>query len=250
MRQSATRATFSVFEKNPPLSLLNRAKFSNSESGLPRPRRAAWFAIGLTAAQLLSTACAPRLEIRSTPEGATVRAVLRGQSNLVDLGKTPLRLSERQLDEIADSGGAGSGACPLLVIERDGFKPEKVRLPASRWLRESNVMPIRLQAIPSTSPEQTPTLSAVTLYFQAQEFAASGAVERALVLLDRALSQDASFARAMSLKGGIFARQGRTAESVLWFERALAADPTMEDVQASLASLRGKSDAAQVPPKQ
>ncbi len=78
----------------------------------------------------------------------------------------------------------------------------------------------------------------VNRLFLAQKFAIAKQFERALIEIDKILSQFPTFARALSMKGSIYLAQQNYAESIKWYDEALKSDPQMEDTVRLAARAR------------
>jgi tetratricopeptide (TPR) repeat protein len=189
--------------------------------------------------------CAPKLHLRSNPAEARVYYQVPNSTELKPLGSTPLDL---QNSELKSKLGLDSniGYAYELVFKKPGFSTERVLVPVERFGTFETTVAVKLQS----SEQESRTADTLLLFlFNAQKFANQGDFDRAQDELGHAFELSPNFARALSMRGTIYFLQHRYAEAAKWYERALAADPRLDDAVKMIAEtnrhLKLRSGAAQ-----
>lgn len=178
--------------------------------------------------------CGSILVVRSEPGDARVSIMQAGSRDAKEIGKTPVEITDKALSEIIKID-PNSGDYYELVVERDGFEPERLMVPAARFVPMTTYVDVKLR---SGSSEMRLASQLVQLLLNAQRFAQKGEYDRAQVELDKALEIDPKFARAMTMRGSIYYLQGRFQESLTWYEKALSTDSKTEEAVRMITEIK------------
>ncbi len=178
--------------------------------------------------------CSSRLVISSEPSEARIFARAPGGSDRIELGKTPLEMKTYELqDKIKIPNN--SGEYREISIEKEGFSPQKLMLPAARIGSIETKLYAKLEPLPPPQPELAEKM--LQHLFNAQQFAQSKSFDRAQAELDEALRLYPKFTRALSMRGTIFYLQQNYTESLKWYEKAIEVDPQYQEAVKMIARL-------------
>lgn len=182
------------------------------------------------------------LSIKSDPIQTEVFVIDAKTGEKKSIGKTPLELPA---NSVKDAGGevVESGAYFPLIFEKEGYVPQKLLVPATRFGTLVTAIDVKLKQ--GTGPKEDHVAKTILdRLFLAQSLARNREFERAQIELDKVLTDSPNFARALSMKGSIYFVQKNYSESLNWYQKALSADPQMEEavkMTARIRSLQGGS---------
>ncbi len=183
---------------------------------------------------LLVSSCASKFVIKSEPSEAEVYAKTTGREEKISLGKTPLEISQEELQKKAQVTSS-SGDFFELIVEKKDFLPERMLVPASRMGAKETIILAKLK--PGKEESQIAQKLLQNL-FNAQKFANLREFTRAHEEVDKALAIDSEFTRGVSFKASIYFIQKEYTESLKWFEKALALDPNFDDANKMVVYLK------------
>jgi tetratricopeptide (TPR) repeat protein len=193
--------------------------------------------------------CAHKFKVQSEPIEADVYFLNPKSQEKKLVGKTPLELP---MSEIREKVGDEmvSGEFLTVLVEKAGHVTQTFLLPAAQF--GTLVTELNVPLAQGTTPkEERFAKSVLDRLFLAQKFALSQQYERALIELDKILTDFPGFARALSMKASIYFAQKNFTESLKFYEQALAADPQMEDAVKMVAKVKalqsGRDPAATAP---
>lgn len=199
---------------------------------------------------LFFSGCAHTFKVQSEPIEAEVYFVNPKSAEKKLVGKTPI---EMPMSEIREKVGEEmvSGEFFTVSVEKAGHVTQAFQLPAAQF--GTLVTELNVPLVQGTTPkEERFAKSVLDRIFLAQKFALSQQYERALIELDKVLTDFPGFARALSMKASIYFAQKNFSESLKFYEQALASDPQMEDAVKMVAKVKaiqaGRDPAAAVPP--
>jgi len=182
----------------------------------------------------LQISCASKYIVKSEPSEAEVFAKIVGKEEKISLGKTPFEISQEELQKKTQISSA-SGDFFELIIEKKDFLPERMLVPASRMGTNETIILAKLKP----GQEESKTAQKLLQYlFNAQKFANLKEFSRAHEEGDKALAVDSEFTRGLSFKASIYFIQREYAESLKWFEKALALDPNFDDANKMIVYLK------------
>lgn len=197
----------------------------------------------------LTVGCAHNFKVQSEPIEADVFFVNPKSAEKKLVGKTPL---EMPMSEIREKVGEEmvSGEFITVSVEKAGHINQSFLVPAGQF--GTLVTELNVPLVKGTTPkEERFAKSVLDRLFLAQKFALSQQYERALIELDKILSDFPGFSRALSMKGSIYFAQRNFSESLKFYEQALVSDPQMEDAVKMVAKIKavqsGRDPAANVP---
>ena len=198
-----------------------------------------YFSLILMCANLI--ACSTGLTVKSEPADADVYIQAKDSESKTVIGKTPLTITEAELQEKAKVDPSASDYY-VLTVEKKGYAPEKLLVPPTRLGHIETVVSAKLTESGNSSLITNKLLGHL---FNAQKFANLAQFERAQSEIDKALEIEPKFARAMSLRGSIYFVQKNYNESLTWFEKALTAEPNFEEAVKMIAQIKKIQGASQ-----
>ncbi len=197
----------------------------------------------------IANGCAHKFKVQSEPIEADVFFVNPKSQEKKLVGKTPLELP---MSEVREKVGDEmvSGEFFTVSVEKAGHVTQTFLLPAAQF--GTLVTELSVPLVQGTTPkEERFAKSVLDRLFLAQKFALSQQYERALIELDKILSDFPGFARALSMKASIYFAQKNFSESLKFYEQALLSDPQMEDAVKMVARVKaiqsGRDPAATTP---
>lgn len=179
--------------------------------------------------------CSTLFKVTSEPAEAEVYVISGENKERKLLGKTPLELPPEEL--AAAMSSIEPGGFFTLEVSKEGFKQQKFNLPANRFGTSVAQLDVKLSQGAEDNEMKT-AQEILNKMFLAQKFAVSLQYERALIELDQILVQFPTFARALSMKGSIYLAKKNYEESLKWYEKALKADPQMDETIKLTAKVR------------
>jgi tetratricopeptide (TPR) repeat protein len=194
-------------------------------------------------ATLFLCSCSTTFKVTSDPVEASV-SLVTGENEKAErklIGKTPL---EMPMEEFSSKLGKDvpAGGFFKLAVSKEGFEEELLSLPASSFGTRVSDINVKLKKNSEEKAKELKTAQDIlNQLFLAQRFARAQQFERALIELDKILTQQPTFARALSMKGSIYFAQKNYAESIKWYEEAIKADPQMDETIKLLARARDVS---------
>lgn len=191
--------------------------------------------ISLAAFSVLMSSCVTsKITVKSEPSESDVIVRAVGSEDRTPIGKTPLTISFREIQEKAKVDPS-SGEFFELLIERKDHQSERFLIPSARMGHTETIVLAKLK---SGETEGRLVHRLLQHLFNAQKLANEREFERAQIELDKALGLDENFTRAMSLRGSIFFVQKRYEESLKWFQKALEVDPQFDDAIKMIAQIK------------
>jgi len=182
----------------------------------------------------------------SEPEAAEIFLVPQDGKEKKSLGKTPLELPVPDLELQVSSMLQGESLVKI-SIEKQGYAPEVMYLPAPRVMSQSTELFVKLQESKNAQHEMT-VQKILDHIFLAQKLALTEQFERAHIEIDKVIVEFPKFARALSMRASIFYAQQNFAEAAKWYEAAITADPQLDEAVRLLAKakqrLRGDREPA------
>jgi tetratricopeptide (TPR) repeat protein len=186
---------------------------------------------------LTAMGCSSSFKVVSEPVDAEVFLAPDSKSkDRKSIGKTPLEIPKEDLAKSLPEGTAPGGFLTVIVA-KPGFKEQSFTIPASSFGTSLTQLDVKLPE-GKDDIELAHAEDLLNRLFLAQRLAVSLQFERAIIEVDRLLSQHPKFARALSMKGSIFLAQKKYDESLKWYEEALKADPQMEETVKLAAKVR------------
>jgi Flp pilus assembly protein TadD len=209
------------------LSLPHRTELEHFSSGREIMISGTHFKASLLLIPLmtLSACITARMSVKSEPTEASVYVKIPNTETRELIGKTPLTMTMKEFQDKAKIDPS-NGELVEVDIEKKDFTTQKMLIPATRFGHISTTI---LSKLEPGNPETAQANRLLQHLFNAQKFANDAEFERAEIELDKALEIDATFTRALSLRGSIYFIQKKYDESARWFEKALAVDPQFED---------------------
>lgn len=197
----------------------------------------------------ITIGCAHTFSVKSEPIEADVFFVNPKTAEKKLVGKTPL---EMPMSEVREKVGEEmvSGEFFTVSVEKAGHVTQSFLLPAAQF--GTLVTELNVPLVQGTTPkEERFAKSVLDRLFLAQKFALTQQYERALIELDKILTDFPGFARALSMKASIYFAQKNFSESIKFYEQALVSDPQMEDAVKMVAKIKaiqsGRDPAAVTP---
>lgn len=186
--------------------------------------------------------CASKFKVNSEPNDAEVALLFGENGERKVIGKTPLEMSSSEFSNQM-AGAIAPGQFFTLQISKSGFVQENFTLPATRFGTSITQLDVKMKPEDKAKEKEKElelraASDIVNRLFLAQKFAIAKQFERALIEIDKILSQFPTFARALSMKGSIYLAQQNYAESIKWYDEALKSDPQMEDTVRLAARAR------------
>ena len=189
------------------------------------------------AAFALTSGCVSKMVIQSDPPQADVFAKVEGKKDRVNLGQTPLEISETQLAEKL-SLSPDSTQWIQLSFEKKEFTAREILVPSNRWGETQKVVKLTL----TSSPEKTTLVNEMlSFFFNAKKFAESKQFDQAHTEIDKALAMDSKSVRALNMKAGIYFLEGKLDEAKKYYRDALTIDPSSSDAIKMLEKIQNKS---------
>lgn len=171
--------------------------------------------------------CSTLFKVTSEPPEAEVFVVTGEKKEKKLLGKTPLEMPVEELTKSLN-GEIKPGEFFTVEVSKSGFLPQSFQLPANRF--GTSVTQLTVNFTKGESDKEMKTAQDIlNRLFLAQKLAVNKQYERALIELDRILTQFPTFPRALSMKGTIYMAQQNYPESLKWYEEALKNDPQMDE---------------------
>lgn len=186
---------------------------------------------------MLLAGCGSTLVITSDPSDAKVFLKKPGGTDKVQLGVTPLEIRTSEVQEKADIAN-NSNEYRELIVEKDGYGSQNLFLPPTRFTTLKTQIFAKLDKTPDSEVAKGELM--VQHLFNAQKFAQKLDFEKAHLELDKALAISPDFVRAISMRATIFYLQGKFAESLVWYEKALKLEPEYEEAVKMISAVRGK----------
>ena len=178
---------------------------------------------------------APVFNVKSDPLQADVFYVPKDAGEKKPLGKTPLSMP---VDELKSKmKDINSGEFFTLSIEKVGYVSQTFVIPATQFGSSILELDVKMKQ-GQIGEEKKKAKEILDGIFLAQKFALSQQFERAQIELDKVLTQFPDFSNAMSMRGAILFAQKKYDESANWYEKALKADPKMEEAIKILAKIK------------
>ncbi len=213
-----------------------------------RPRSFGTLALG--ALTLLVSGCASTFVVKSDPLQADVSFLDPKTGEKKALGKTPLEMKTSAVKE-AVGDGVSSGEYFTILVGAKGYVTEKFSIPATRFGTLVTKLDVKLKA--GTDEKEIHMAKEVLDHlFLAQKFANAKEFDRAQVELDRVINDFPEFGRALSMRASIYFVQQKYDESLKWYEKALKADPQLDDavrMTAKINQMQGRAPASLGPTK-
>lgn len=196
------------------------------------PSQALAAGIGLVLLSAALSGCASVFTVKTDPVEADIH-VVDSKGEKKSLGKGPLQMTTADLNAVLGDEVA-SGEYFTVEVSKAGYTAERFLVPAARFGTLVTSLDVKLTA----GKDQRLAKDILEHLFLAQKLANSGQFERAQIELDKVLAGAPDFSRALSMRGSIYYVQKNYAESLKWYEAALAADPRMEDAVQMTARIR------------
>jgi len=188
---------------------------------------------------VLSTAvgCSSSFKVVSDPVDAEVFIAADSKSkDRKTIGRTPLEIPQEEMSKHMPESMPAGGFFTVIVA-KPGFKEQSFTIPSSSFGTSLTQLDVKLPE-GKDDVELAHAEELLNRLFLAQRLAISLQFERALIEVDRLLSQHPKFARALSMKGSIYMAQKKYDESLKWYDEALKADPQMEETVKLAAKVR------------
>jgi len=185
---------------------------------------------------LFLTACSssPVFNVVSEPIQAEIFYVTpTGEKK--SIGKTPYSVPMEELRKTIKE--VESGEFFTLLIEKEGFQTQTYVIPATQFGTSISQLDIKLKQ-GQTIEELKKAKDVLNQLFLAQKYALTLQFERAQIELDKVLFHFPDFANAMSMRAAIYYAQKNYTESSTWYEKAIKADPQMDEAIKMLAKIK------------
>jgi tetratricopeptide (TPR) repeat protein len=194
---------------------------------------------------LFGSGCASVFSVKSDPPQADVSYLDPKTGEKKSLGKTPFEMKSSALKETVGEG-VSAGEYFTVLVSAKGYVTEKFSIPASRFGTLVTKLDAKLK--PGTDEKEIRMAKEVLDHlFLAQKFAFSKEFDRAQVELDKVINEFPEFGRALSMRASIYFVQQKYDESLKWYEKALKADPGLEDavrMTAKINQMKGRAPAS------
>lgn len=201
--------------------------------------------LALAALACLASGCASVFVVKSDPLQADVFFIDPKSGEKKALGKTPLEMKSSAVKE-AVGDAVTSGEFFTVVVSAKGYVSEKFSIPTTRFGTLVTKLDAKLK--PGTDEKEIRMAKEVLDHlFLAQKFAMAKEFDRAQIELDKVLNEFPDFGRALSMRASIYFVQQKYDESLKWYEKALKADPQLEDavrMTAKINQMKGRSPAS------
>jgi len=185
---------------------------------------------------LFLTACSssPVFNVVSEPIQAEIFYVTpTGEKK--SIGKTPYSVPMEELRKTIKE--VESGEFFTLLIEKEGFQTQTYVIPATQFGTSISQLDIKLKQ-GQTIEELKKAKDVLNQLFLAQKYALTLQFERAQIELDKVLFHFPDFANAMSMRAAIYYAQKNYTESSTWYEKAIKADPQIDEAIKMLAKIK------------
>jgi len=186
---------------------------------------------------LAAQACAtggPRVEVKSTPEGAEVAIVRPNNGGLIPLGKTPLLLSPEQFPDL--------GARLLtLQVRKDGYQSENIILPEGATaglaqmnftLRDANPSAATGKSNEASNNELARGIASIHKQVAKKNF------DDAIRLIDNLLARYPRVATLYDLLGGVHYLRKDSNRALEAFKRSLDLEPNNAETSRLVEKLQ------------
>lgn len=183
------------------------------------------------------TSCVSKVIIQSEPTKSDVFVRVEGKKDRVNLGQTPLEISESQLAEKLNLT-PDSTQWINLILEKKEFTTREILIPSNRWGESSKIIKINLDKNPDKS---TVVQEMLSYFFNAKKFAETKQYDQAHSEIDKILVMDSKNVRAINMKAGIFYLEGKLDEAKKLYRDALTIDPSSSDSIKMLEMIQNKS---------
>lgn len=161
------------------------------------------------------------MTIVTDPPEVEVYAGQKDTENPVFIGSTPLELDEDELSKKIKIEPEKFSFLEL-SLKKSGYESEKIWLPSRGWDSQHVTVKVQLKESGASGSQ----LDLVLQYIlNAQKFAETRQFEQAHMALDEALKIAPKFARAASMKAGVFFLQKSYDQSRIWYRRTLELNP-------------------------
>jgi tetratricopeptide (TPR) repeat protein len=180
--------------------------------------------------------CSSVFTVKSDPAAADVYFQDPKTGEKKSLGKTPLTMPKSDLRKTVGNG-IDSGNFFTVVVEKQGYQSSSFSIPATGFGTMATILDVKLKE-GTTQKEARVAKDLLDRLFLAQKFALSAQFERAQIEIDKILTEFPTFPRALSMRASIYFAQKNYEESVKWYDRALEADPQLEDAMRMAAKAR------------
>ena len=182
------------------------------------------------------TGCSSVFTVKSDPLGADVFFQDPKTGEKKPLGKTPLEMPKSELRKTVGNG-IDAGNFFTVIVEKPGYLPSSFSIPATGFGTMATILDVKLKE-GSAPKEARIAKDLLDRLFLAQKYALSAQFERAQIEIDKILAEFPSFPRALSMRASIYFAQKNFEESVKWYDKALEADPQLEDAMRMSARAR------------
>lgn len=189
---------------------------------------------------LVTLGCSSTFKVTSDPIEANVSLMSVDGENAERklIGKTPL---EMPMEEFNSKIGkeVPAGGFFKMVVTKEGFDEEILSIPATSFGTTLTQIDVKLKKDSGKKEKEMKTAQELlSQLFLAQRFALAQQFERALIEIDKILTTQPTFARALSMKGSIYYALKNYPESIKWYEEAIKADPQMDETIKLLTKVR------------
>lgn len=181
--------------------------------------------------------CGSTLVITSDPSDAKVYLKKPGATDRVELGVTPLEIRTSEVQEKADISNNSNEYRELIVV-KDGYGSQNLFLPPTRFTTLKTQIFAKLDKTPDSEVAKGEQM--VQHLFNAQKFAQKTDFEKAHLELEKSLAISPDFVRAISMKATVYYLEGKYAESLVWYEKALQLEPEYEEAVKMISAVRNK----------
>jgi tetratricopeptide (TPR) repeat protein len=192
----------------------------------------------LVATLIALAGCASSLKVKTDPIDTEIYVLNRKTGEKKPLGKGPLEISAAEVrKKVGEEIRAGDYF--ELNVEKSGYIPEKLLVPVSKsgFMITSLEVTLKKSDLEKQASTAKGALAHLVL---AQRFASHGEFDRAQIQVDQLLADFPDFPRALSMRGSILYLQKNYDESLKWYEKAVAADPNMEDAVKMMSKIRSQ----------
>lgn len=182
----------------------------------------------------IAACAAPRVKIESEPMGVDVFVSNPGSRELKPLGKTPFDITFAELNQRAKRAEGDSNNLVLLTFESKETETQKILVP----LVSIGLKSIELKVPLDKKQEDKSSVVILQHLHNAQKFAQSGEFERAHIECDKVLEINPQLVRAISTKASIYYVQRKLENSEIWYEKALAIDPSFDEAIQMISKIK------------
>ncbi len=207
----------------------------------------------LSIAALFFSNCSSQMKVKSDPVQADIFVLDSKTGEKKPLGKTPLELPALTVKETAGDS-LSSGEYFTLLVEKQGYVSEKLLVPSTHFGTLVTSIDVKLKQ-GNAPKEERLAKDILDRLFLAQNLAQNREYERAQLELDKILTDSPQFARALSMRASIYYIQKNYQDSLKWYQKALDADPQMQEAIRMTAKIHtllndGKTTPHKSPPPQ